>query len=81
MIYDGLQVGVAARMSQGVSIVSVGPASSDDAGPPVCKVCGEAIEDPCVVCATCRAPHHRDCWEFIGSCSIFGCNGKHSVPA
>lgn len=80
VIHDGLQLGVAARMSQGVSIVSVGPSSADDAGPPICKVCGEPIAAPTVLCATCRTPHHRDCWEFVGSCSIYGCSGKHSVP-
>lgn len=81
VVFDGIQVGVAARMSEGVSIVSVGPAEMDDCGPPICKVCGEPIGAPTVLCATCRTPHHRDCWEFVGSCSIYGCNGKHGVPA
>jgi hypothetical protein len=80
-IHDGLQTGVANRLSAGVSIVAVGPATLEDAGPPMCKVCGELITTtPKVVCATCRTPHHRDCWEFIGSCSVFGCKGKTSVP-
>jgi len=79
VIHDGLQVGVAARLSQGVSIVAVGPADTADAGPPICKVCGEMIVEPEVVCAVCRTPHHRDCWEFVGSCSIYGCKGKESV--
>src|SRR4051812_15757588 len=74
VLHDGLQQGVAARLSGGVAIVSVGPASAEDAGPPICKVCGEAIVAPGVLCATCRTPHHRDCWEFVGSCSIYGCN-------
>jgi hypothetical protein len=81
VVHDGLQQGVAARLNQGISIVSAGPATADDAGPPVCKVCGEAIVTPPVYCATCRTPHHRDCWEFVGVCSIYGCNGKQIVAA
>jgi hypothetical protein len=81
VIHDGLQQGVAARLSQGVAIVAVGPAEVEDAGLPICKVCGEAIAVPEVMCARCRTPHHRDCWEFVGACSIYGCNGKHSVSA
>jgi hypothetical protein len=80
-IHDGLQAGVASRLGQGIAIVEAGPAHAEDTGPPVCKVCGEPILVPAVICTTCRAPHHRDCWEFIGACSIYGCNGKHSQPA
>ncbi|MBV8559053.1 MAG: hypothetical protein JO116_26230, partial [Planctomycetaceae bacterium] len=78
---DGLRRGVAARLNEGIEIVAAGPASADDAGPPICKVCGEAIVTPGVVCGTCRTPHHRDCWEFVGRCSIYGCDGKQSIPA
>jgi len=80
-IHDGLRQGVAARMGQGIAIITVGPAAVEDAGPPVCKVCGEAILNSRVLCASCRTPHHEDCWEFVGTCSIYGCNGKRSVPA
>jgi hypothetical protein len=80
-ILDGLQSGVASRLSEGVSIVTVGPASLEDNGPPICKICGCPIsETPKVFCSTCRTPHHRDCWDFIGSCSVFGCKGKTAYP-
>ena len=80
-IHDGLQSGVAARLSEGVAIVASGPATFEDAGPAMCKVCGDPIGTmPKVACAVCRTPHHRDCWEFVGGCSIFGCKGKHAVP-
>ena len=80
-IHDGLQSGVASRLGEGVSIVDSGPASLEDSGPPVCKVCGEPISGtPKVFCTTCRTPHHRDCWEFIGACSVFGCRGKAATP-
>jgi hypothetical protein len=78
-IHDGLRQGVAARMGQGIDIVDVGPSEVVDAGPPVCKVCGDPILQSRVLCASCRTPHHQDCWEFIGACSIYGCNGKRSV--
>jgi hypothetical protein len=81
IIHDGLRQGVAARLSEGISIVSAGPAEAEDAGPPICKVCGEAIVAPGVVCALCKTPHHRDCWEFVGACSIYGCNSKKGIPA
>jgi len=29
-----------------------------------------------VACARCRAPHHRECWEFTGLCSTFACGSK-----
>ena len=80
-IHDGLQSGVAARLGEGVAIVAAGPASAEDSGPPTCKVCGDPIsESPKVFCSTCRTPHHRDCWEFIGACSVFGCKGKSATP-
>ena len=80
-IHDGLQAGVLARLSEGVAVVAAGPAAPEDAGPPTCKVCGDLIADtPWVVCTTCQTPHHQDCWEFIGACSIFGCTGKFSRP-
>ncbi len=81
VVHDGLQAGVASRIGQGIAIVASGPASADENGPPLCKVCGELIiDDPAVLCGVCRTPHHRDCWEFVGSCSIYGCNGRHCVP-
>jgi hypothetical protein len=79
-IHDGLQSGVASRLGEGVAIVDSGPAPAED-GPPLCKVCGDPITGtPRVFCSTCRTPHHRDCWEFIGSCSVFGCKGKTAMP-
>jgi hypothetical protein len=83
VIHDGLVTGVAAKVAEGVAVIAAGPAAPEDAGPPLCKVCGQLIDDgvPRTLCARCKAPHHRDCWEFIGGCSIFGCNGKEGIPA
>ncbi len=86
-IHDGLQSGVASRLGEGVAIVESGPASAEDSGPPTCKVCGDPVvsdgrgsASPRVFCTTCRTPHHRDCWDFIGACSVFGCKGKAATP-
>lgn len=38
-----------------------------------CEICGDAITSDVVYCGSCRTPHHKDCWEYFGSCSIFAC--------
>ncbi len=79
-LHDGLLDGVTRRMGQGVDIVEDAEAWQEDQGPPMCKVCGEPIaETEIVVCASCNTPHHRDCWDYVGACSIYGCNGKVGV--
>ncbi len=80
-VYDGLKAGVRRRIGEGVRILE-GDGRPDPAeGPPVCQVCGEpVVEGDAVVCRNCGAPHHRDCWEFVGSCSIYGCGGKVGRP-
>jgi TM2 domain-containing membrane protein YozV len=43
---------------------------------PVCPYCTTEIEeaDPNrTICPTCTAPHHGDCWEENGGCTVFGC--------
>jgi hypothetical protein len=80
VVHDGLLDGVHRRMSQGIAIVEREDAWEEDAGPPICKVCGEPIHaGSVIVCAACNTPHHRDCWEYVGACSIYGCNGKVGV--
>ena len=43
VIHDGLLDGVLRRMNQGIAIVDQPDAWDEDAGPPICKVCGEPI--------------------------------------
>ena len=81
VIHDGLQQGVAARLGEGIEIVDAGPVDAEIEGPPTCKVCGDSILDAHVLCSACKTPCHRDCWSFVGGCSIFGCQGKQCVPA
>jgi hypothetical protein len=42
----------------------------------VCQVCGEEIQDDVVFCRRCKTPHHRDCWQYYGACSTYGCQEK-----
>jgi hypothetical protein len=79
-LHDALIEGVSRRMKQGINIVDDSSAVDDDTGPPICKVCGEPISGGVViVCAACNTPHHRDCWDYVGACSIYGCDGKVGV--
>jgi hypothetical protein len=80
VLHDRLLEGVSRRVAQGIDIVDKADGRDEDRGPPVCKVCGEPIANGAViVCAACNTPHHRDCWEYVGACSIYGCNGKIGV--
>jgi hypothetical protein len=80
-IHDGLQLGVSRRMRQGIAIVDNPDLAAEDLGPPVCKVCAGLIDGGAiVVCSSCRTPHHRDCWEYVGTCSIYGCGCKVGEP-
>lgn len=79
-IHDWLQRSVAARMTEGIDVVAVGPAVAEEAGPTVCEVCGDPINGVHVLCAICKTPFHRDCWSFVGGCSTFGCPSKQCVP-
>ncbi len=52
-----------------------------DASPAIgaCQVCGDPVETDRVLCKRCRTPHHRECWEYLGGCSTFGCATRESV--
>lgn len=46
-----------------------------------CRVCGEALgEAPLVACGSCSTPHHRDCFEYLGRCAVYGCGGDAPRP-
>lgn len=79
VLHDALRQSVAARAGEGIAIVAAGPAPEEQAGPPVCEVCGDPITGPHVLCTSCRTPFHRDCWTFVGGCSTFGCLNKQCV--
>ncbi|HEY3226225.1 MAG TPA: RING finger protein [Planctomycetota bacterium] len=49
----------------------------DQAPPPAarpnCPVCAGAVVERRVECRRCRTPHHRECWDYTGACSMFAC--------
>ena len=50
----------------------------DDA---ICQICGDQIDHEIVFCRRCRTPHHKDCWQYYGSCSTYGCQeSRYLVP-
>jgi len=44
--------------------------------PVKCTICGELIYFSRVLCSNCDTPHHLDCWEYNGSCSVYGCGSR-----
>lgn len=46
-----------------------------------CQLCGVALEEAeALACGLCAAPHHKDCWEYAGLCSTYGCGGLRAIP-
>ena len=46
-----------------------------------CLICGEGLLTDLVYCRRCKTPHHRDCWEYSGGCSTYGCREtQYLVP-
>lgn len=46
-----------------------------------CPVCGDPLVERVRACPRCETPHHDDCWEFSGGCSIYGCAASASAAA
>lgn len=42
-----------------------------------CPICGEGLLTDLVYCRRCKTPHHRECWEYSGGCSTYGCRETH----
>ncbi len=77
VLYDQLVDAVARHASQGVAIVDEATAEQHASETIVCKVCGQSLgAGPTVRCDSCHTPHHQDCWDYVGKCSIYGCSGK-----
>jgi hypothetical protein len=41
-----------------------------------CQVCGTEMRDGIVLCASCKTPHHEECWLYMGECSTFACRER-----
>jgi hypothetical protein len=42
----------------------------------LCPICTTVLKEPVTRCLRCRAPHHRECWEYLGRCAVYGCEPK-----
>ncbi len=42
----------------------------------LCCVCCEQLAEGVVFCVRCKTPHHRECWEYSGGCSTYGCGAR-----
>jgi hypothetical protein len=42
----------------------------------LCPICTTPLAEPILRCPRCRAPHHRECWEYLGHCAVYGCEPK-----
>ncbi|MBP89022.1 MAG: hypothetical protein CMJ64_20295 [Planctomycetaceae bacterium] len=62
--------------AEGIDFVDQPAGSSSVIEDVVCQICGEDVKLDAVSCRSCRTPHHKDCWEYYGACSTFGCGQK-----
>jgi hypothetical protein len=46
-----------------------------------CQVCGQPLAGKIVFCASCKTPHHLDCWQYFESCAVYGCGQHRYVEA
>ncbi|HLY10379.1 MAG TPA: hypothetical protein VKW04_13830 [Planctomycetota bacterium] len=44
-----------------------------------CPVCRQHFGEPGIRCSQCGAPHHPDCWSYVGRCAIFGCSSRRAA--
>lgn len=43
----------------------------------ICPYCAAPLgESPRVACETCHTPHHADCWQAFGRCTVYACTGE-----
>jgi len=42
----------------------------------LCPICATPLAEPIFRCPRCKSPHHRDCWEYLGRCAVYGCDPK-----
>lgn len=45
----------------------------------ICQICGEEITTDMVFCRRCKTPHHLECWQYYGSCAVYGCQEQRYV--
>lgn len=76
LLFQFLGAPVPAADSPGIRFIdgaAAEPADAADSAVVACPVCGEEITGRHVACSLCATPHHRDCWDYNGRCSTYGC--------
>jgi TM2 domain-containing membrane protein YozV len=48
---------------------------------PVCPYCRTELEGPPLECPGCGTPHHAECFEENGGCTVFGCSAAPAAEA
>ncbi len=42
-----------------------------------CGVCGDTLTGQVIVhCSLCEGGHHSECWDYLGGCSTYACEGR-----
>jgi hypothetical protein len=41
-----------------------------------CSLCRQAALDEPRACPECRSCYHRECWDYVGRCAVYGCGGS-----
>jgi len=47
-----------------------------DPAQPSCLVCHGGLGSDVVYCYRCGTPHHRECFRYAGSCSVYACGSR-----
>jgi hypothetical protein len=69
ILYEQLAYGDSEGIEIMASHATEGPTASAN-----CQVCGEPLTRDIVYCSSCKTPHHKECWNYIGRCSTYACN-------
>ena len=69
-----------ATRSEGITFVATTQHKEIADEPAVCQICGDEIIREIVYCRSCKTPHHLDCWQYYGACSVYGCGQTKYVP-
>lgn len=62
--------------AKGIEFVTAKPVANLSLKEAVCQICGETVKLDAVFCRSCKTPHHKDCWEYYGACSTYGCGQR-----
>ncbi|MBC8351378.1 MAG: hypothetical protein H8E66_05295 [Planctomycetes bacterium] len=62
--------------AKGIEFVETKPTATLSLAEAICQICGEMVKLDAVFCRTCKTPHHKDCWEYYGACSTYGCGQR-----